>query len=171
MNLGIPEANESGVAGTQLPSSGERPLIDSELVNSPVAGLTIAKAVQGLAASNPRCLGGEVGATMIAGSFADAQRQLVYEQRDHSQTRLKLEQTQFALTNEKVTTATLSERLRANGRTRHFSNVGIAIGCTIVGLGVQSLQSNQPQGGAIFLAVGLLLVLLCFFLPTPDSKP
>lgn len=170
MSSGIPEPNTCGVSGTQQSPTGGPTLIDTELVESPLDGLTIASAVQGLATSHARSFGGEVGARLLAGSFADMQRQFFAEKRDHADTRSRLEQVQTSLTVEKINSATLSERLRSCSRTRHFSNIGVAIGCAIIGFGIQLLQSPQATIGGITLTLGLIVVIFCFLLSEPEPK-
>jgi hypothetical protein len=171
MNTSIPEPSSSEVGGTQLPGSADRPFIESELVESPMEGLTIAGTVQGLAASNPRSFGGEVTAKIIAGTISETLRQLTTEKRDHALTRATLDCVRAELTDERISSATISERLRSTARIRHFSNFGVAAGSAIVGFGIE--LSNSPGStpmGTTLVALGLCMIILCFFLSPSNSQ-
>lgn len=171
MNSSIPEPSNTEVGGIQLPCTEAHPLIESELVESPLEGLTIAGTVQGLAASNPRSFGGEVSAKIIAGTISETLRQLTTEKREHALTRATLDSVRAELTNERISSATISERLRSTGRIRHFSNFGVAAGSAIFGFGIDlSSSSTNTQIGSILLALGLCMIVLSFFLSPSNPQ-
>lgn len=165
----IPEPQETGGSGTQQESSPQ----DLQLVNPeiPVQGLPLAATVQGLAATRARSLGGEVAASLIAGSFNHLSQELATTKRELQETQRKLENSRNELSEANAKKSVLEERLSTLGRIKYFSNLGIAVGTALVGFGVDFVKGKTAENtGYILLALGSLLILLAWFSNPAKSK-
>lgn len=154
----IPTPEESGSDGTQKPATQE--LATPE---SPFGGLPITRVMEGLAASKSRSMGGEVAAGLIAGSFTQISHELQETKQDLRDTRSALDKAREDLSICKSRAAVLEERVESNLRGRHLRNLGIAVGTTMVGVGIELLKNDFNKYAYITFGLGVLLVLLGWF--------
>jgi len=157
----IPVPEDTGSSGTQLTGTGEI----VSIVKSPLEGLPIVQAVEGLAATRSRCFGGEVGTSLLAGSFAQLSYDLQTTRRELNNTREELKRTNGEMSNYKIRVAVLQERVFAYFRERLLKNLSITIGTTLVVIGM-GLYRNNLKYDYIICGLGALLLIFGWF-----SKP
>jgi hypothetical protein len=158
----IPVPEETGSSGTQLIGTGE---VFSIAKESPLEGLPIVQAVEGLVATRSRCFGGEVGTTLLAGSFAQLSYDLQTTKRELNNTREELKRTNGELSDYKIRVAVLQERVIAYLRERLLKNLSITIGTALVVIGM-GLYRNNLKYDYIVSGLGALLLIFGWF-----SKP
>ena len=163
----VPEINDSGSAGSQISSSGE--LLPPEIVN-PFEKQPIQEAASGLAASNPRSLGGEVGARFIAASVSHITNDLQETKRELSGVRKQLETTQSDLSDEKRNSAVLSERLSSISGVRHLKNVSIAAGTILTGIAIDFSRNAFDSMSIAIAVIGLLMIVMGWMSPKGGEK-
>ncbi|NKE70628.1 hypothetical protein [Candidatus Manganitrophus noduliformans] len=156
----IPEPTETGSAGTQQP--GIETAV-SAAQESPLDGLPIARAVEGLAATRSRSMGGEVAANLIAGSFSQLSYDLQETKQELRSTRQELERTREELSDYKTKAAVLEERVSTSFKGRHLRNLSITVGTFIIYLGIELYRNNIDKYPYILGGLGALLVLLGWF--------
>jgi len=153
----IPKPTETGSAGTQQAGSGALVTAAEE---SPLSGLPITQRVEGLAASHPRSMGGEVAANLIAGSFSQLSHDLETTRNELSAVRGELKQALNDLSDTKTRAAVLEERATAADRERHLKNLSITAGTILIGIGIELYRNNFDKSGVIVGVLGMLLVVL-----------
>jgi len=158
----IPVPEETGSSGTQLTGAGE---IISIAKESPLEGLPIVQAVEGLVAARSRCFGGEVGTSLLSGSFAQLSYDLQTTRRELNNTREELKRTNGEMSDYKIRVAVLQERVIAYFRERLLKNLSITIGTTLVVIGM-GLYRNNLKYDYIVGGLGALLLIFGWF-----SKP
>ena len=156
----IPEPEETGSSGTQLTGAAE---IVSPEEESPLKGLPIAQRVEGLAATRSRSLGGEVAAGLIAGSFAQLSYDLQTTRQELSITREELKRSLEELSDSKIKSAVLQERVNAYKRERHLKNLIITTGTALITFGIQFIRINLDTYGYILFFLGALLLIFGWF--------
>lgn len=163
----IPKPTDTGSAGTQLAGSGELVTVVKE---SPLTGLPISQRVEGLAATHSRSMGGEVAASLIAGSFTQLSHDLQATKQELSDTRQELKQTHGELSNAKTRVAVLEERVITTEREKHLKNFSITVGTVLIGIGIELYRNNLDRLGFIVGGLGLLLVFLGWFSRTGGAE-
>ncbi len=158
-NITIPEPENSGSDGRQVEADSTSELIEAK----PWEGLPMAKAIEGLAASNNRAFGGEVASALIAGATTQLALELQYSKAEI----LKLRETNDSLRDQlsKADTkkAVLEERIDAFRNNRHLRNIGIFIGTTLLAAGIKLFDINQSKYGYASLLFGALLLITCWY--------
>lgn len=152
----IPRPTETGSAGTQ--ESASMTLVAPEPPR-PLDGLPISQRVEGLAASRPRSMGGEVAAGLIAGSFTQLSHELSEARQQLKETQRDLHASQDALAGCRERSAVLDERVRASTRDRHLRNLCIAIGTALIGIAIEFVRNKLETTGYILGFLGALLLL------------
>ena len=166
--LEIPKPVDTGSAGTQASTAADAAI---PTVFAPFEGLPISRRVEGLAASKPRSMGGEVAASLIAGSFAQLSQELTDARGELKTTRSTINELKDALSECRERAVVLAERVRSYARDRHRRNVYIMVGTAIVGLGADFLRSDLDKQGLICGLLGLLLLAIGWFSgPKEDDK-
>ncbi len=156
----IPKPTETGSAGTQQAGTSALVTVTEE---SPLSGLPITQRVEGLAASHPRSMGGEVAANLIAGSFSQLSHDLQTTRDELNSTRGELKQALTDLSDIRIRAAVLEERANAAERDKHLKNLSIATGTILIGIGIELYRNNFDKFGFIVGGLGLLLVILGWF--------
>lgn len=152
----IPQPDDSGSSGTQKPTSAEVLSIDKV---SPLDGLPIAAAVEGLATTRSKSLGGEVAASLLAGSFTQLSYDLQRTRKQLDEAYNRLDEAERELSDAKTRVAVLEERVQSLSRERHRKNVSIASGMLLVSIGIELSRNNLASYGIILIILGVLLVL------------
>lgn len=165
--MDIPEPKNSGSSGTQQPSIVET--VDDSLI-SPFEGLPIQRAVEGVASSRTRSMGGEAAAGLLVGSFNQLAYDLQQTKEDLSRLRNEFTKSQSSLLDCKVQNATLGERLRSVSRTKHLRNLSITAGTVLIGVGIEFYRSNLDRFAFIVGLIGALLLFLGWFSLPGESK-
>jgi hypothetical protein len=170
MTRNLPAPDPSGSSGSQTVDTNNG---DSLIIEPPVTGLPFAQAIQGLAATHSRNLGGEIGARLIAGWSAQTAQDLNDTRQQLRSTQVKLDNTQDALNEERIKSASLTSTVNHLERSKNFSHLGIFIGTSFVALGIE-LSKGQPATqqtiGYITIALGSILTLVSWFLPPKPQK-
>lgn len=153
--MDIPKPPGGGSSGSQQPEPTEVTPIEPY---SPLSGLPLAQRVEGLAAAKPRNLGGEVAASLLAGSFSQmsADLQLHREQASLANDRANRLQQDLGASNTRV--AVLEERLSAFERTQTVKHISIFAGTALLAVAIDLFKADLKVLGGIVavLGVGLL---------------
>ncbi len=149
----IPKPEDSGSDGLQTKADAAGALIEPQPVGRPMA-----KAITGLAASNSRAFGGEVASALIAGATSQMAVELDQTRHELSEQRQKNDRLTSDLTDEKIMSAVLAERIDSFRSSRHLKNIGISVGSLILGLGVQAIRSETFAYGIAGVAIGIVLL-------------
>jgi len=155
----IPDPQKSGGAGTQAAASA--PANVTVLDDTPAYGTHITDALRGLAATNTKRMGGDVGAQLLVASVSTITDDLQSTKRELRETRQNLDKTKDELAATRVENGVLKERLSNLNGIRHLRNIGIVIGTALFGYG---LKMNSPGNiGHSLMAIGILMILLSWF--------
>jgi hypothetical protein len=152
----IPKPPGIGSAGNQQPEASDFTPIEPYV---PLTGLPMAQRVEGLAATKPRSLGGEVAATFLAGSFSQmsTELQLQREQASSAIERADRLQQQLAISTARV--AVLEERLAAYERIQTVKHIAVFAGTALLAVSIDLFKAELKGLGSIvgFLGAALLL--------------
>jgi hypothetical protein len=129
------------------------------VAHSPLEGLPIARAVEGLAATKARSMGGEVAAGLLAGCFQQVAHELEQTKEDLRTTRSDLDRTREDLSSWKQKAAVLQERVRAMAGGRHLKNLSLTAGTALVGFAVEFMRNNMKEVSYVLGGLGSLLIL------------
>lgn len=151
----IPEPEDSGSNGKQVKADIVEGVVDLQ----PVGRRTVANAITGLAATNARAFGGEIASTLIAGATAQMANELDQTRQELNDQRNKNEKLVSDLSNEKIKSAVLAERIDSYRSSRHLKNVSIAAGSLFFGTGVQLIRSGSTASGVAGVAIGSVLLI------------
>lgn len=163
----IPKPTETGSAGTQ--QAGTRALV-TIAEESPLSGLPITQRVEGLAATRPRSMGGEVAASLLAGSFSQLSLDLQTTRDELKDTRGELKQTLNHLSDAKTRAAVFEERASAAERGRHVKNLSNTGGTVLIGIGIELYRNSLNNLGIIAGGLGFLFVFLGWFTPKGEAE-
>lgn len=158
----VPVVDDSGSAGSQKASSGEVLPLEPE---SPFEQQPIQEAARGLAATNPRSLGGEVGARFVAASVTHLSNDLQETKKELANVRNRLDAAKDNLSAEKQNSAVLSERLRSIGGVRHIKNISIAVGTVLIGFAIDFSRNKFDSLSVIIAGIGLLMIVMGWVSP------
>lgn len=128
--------------------------------SAPFAQNHLATAIEGIAASSTRALGGEVGSAMVAAAtrqLVSDNEQLRAENRD---LRSRYDTQRNDLEDSRTKAAVLRERLSAEGRNRHLRNLSITIGVGLFGIGLNMARTEIDAASIGAMVVGVVLGLL-----------
>lgn len=164
--IDVPEPEDSGSDGRQEKSEHKSEVVDLQPVGRPME-----RAITGLAASNSRAFGGEVASTLIAGATSQMAVELDQIRKELHGQREKNERVMADLSEEKIKSAVLSERVDSFRSTRHLKNIGIAVGTLSLSVGLQLIDSNLSAYGVAALVIGSVLLLVSWMAaPKGDDK-
>lgn len=152
----IPKPEDSGSDGTQIKAEGET----QELVPAQPLAPSVAQAITGLASSHSRAFGGEVASTLIAGATSQMATELHETKQELASVREKTEALNSQLTDERVRSAVLTERLDSFRSTRHLKNIGVAVGTLLFGFGIQFARSGNVGVGVTSTVIGGVVILI-----------
>jgi hypothetical protein len=155
----IPKPTDSGSDGSQTEGNSLANLVEAKQFQE----LPIAKTIQGLAASNSRAFGSEIASALIAGATTQLASELQYAKQKNLTLRNQSEQLSEKLTDSRIENAVLKEKIYSFQSIRHFSNIGIAIGTGLLGVGLEFIRNNYDSYGYISVSIGTLLILLGWF--------
>jgi hypothetical protein len=163
----IPTPSESGVTGTQQLGSASTALVDA---TPPTHGLAMSQAIEGLAVTRPRGLGGDVPAALVAGAVSHLSHDL------RSAKRAIIEKDQLAetlhtdLTSAKVAVARLEERLGALATVQRLKQFSIFAGTAILGVAATLYPTNAEKTSYVLGAIGAGLLILGWFTGKPGGE-
>ncbi|AMC34549.1 hypothetical protein [Janthinobacterium sp. B9-8] len=152
----LPVPSETGASGTQVAGSSEPLSVDP---NPPIHGLPITQTMEVLAATRARSFGGEVAASLIAGSFTQMSHDLEVTRCDLRIRDEQLQKTHQELGDAKVTIATLRERVGAISRAQHLKQLSVFVGTAILGVAVDLYKNNIEKPSYLLGIVGVVLLL------------
>jgi hypothetical protein len=163
----IPIPDKSGGSGKQVADSSTS---DFHLAN-PLEGLPMAKAINGLASTHSRSLGGEVTSALIAG----ATTQLAWDYQDlkgrHNELSDRFDSQRDELENTRIQEAILKERIRSEGRNKHLRNLSITIGTSLIGMGIILCRGGLDwYSYSAAYGFGLVLLILGWLSGPKESK-
>lgn len=160
----MPTPTDSGASGTQ---QGDQ--VPDVQVESPMTGLPIVTTMEGLAAGHARSMGGEVTAALIVGSFKQMNHNLQEAQKELHDLRNKLEVDLGQLSDHKVKTAVLEERVKSFSRDRNIKNLCITIGMALIGIAIDLFRNNLRLLGVLMVILGVVLLLIGWLSPEGGS--
>ena len=146
----IPEPPGGGSAGKQQPVASDTTPIE---MYSPLAGLSLAQRVEGLAAARPRNFGGEIAANIIAGSFSQMSTDLQIQRENASTAIERVNDLQQELGKANTRVAVLEERLAAHERTQIVKHIAIFAGTALLAVAIDLIKAEM-------IAVGIIVALL-----------
>lgn len=111
----VPEPEESGSDGQQVRAEDKGDLSLPQPVGRPMTD-----AITGLASSNSRAFGGEVASTLIAGATSQMSVELDQTRKELTEQRKQNDQLSRELSDEKIRSAVLAERISSFHSTRHL---------------------------------------------------
>lgn len=152
----IPLPDKTGSDGSQVRADTQA----QELIPAKPSSMPMADAITGLASSNSRAFGGEVASTLVAGVASQMASELQNTKAELSSLRGRLDVSACDLTNERIKSAVLAERLHSFQATRHLKNVGVAIGTLLFGIGIQLARSGTIGMGVTAVVIGSVLILI-----------
>lgn len=158
----IPKVDDAGSEGSQVASSVE--LLPPEKTN-PFEQQPIEEAARGLAATNARSLGGEVGARFMAASVSHLSNDLQVTKRELSETREKLEVTRNELSKANVDVSVLREKISSISGVRHLKNISITAGTILFGIAIDFSRNEFNSMSVVLAGIGLLLVVMGWITP------
>ncbi len=159
----IPKPRDSGSDGSQISREQQEHLVEA----NQLAELPIASTIRGIAASNTKAFGSEVASALVAGTFSHLASELQSSKSEISSLRKKIESLAEELSIQKISNATLIERVNAGNQSRTMKNTGITVGTFLVTTSIAFFDSQAiGQGyGYAFLTVGAILVLAGWYAP------
>lgn len=150
----IPVPQNTGSAGSQGPSE----TCDIVEEARPFGGLPIAGALAGLAASNARALGGNIGSVMIAASARQMESEIWTLRQQLHESNGKVDTLRAQLEVERVKNATQEATLGSIGQTKHLRNFAITAGTALAMLPLSVGDSGLNAYTVGLMVAGLLLV-------------
>jgi hypothetical protein len=147
---------DSGVNGTQAAGPLEPQAIDA---TPPTHGLPITHVFEGLAATRSRSLGGEVAASLIAGSFTQLAHDLDITRKDLRMRDEQLRKANDELGSSKAKIAVLTERLGNTGRTQQLKQLSIFLGTALMSVAVDLYKNNLDKISYLLGLAGAILLL------------
>ena len=156
----IPEVGDTGSSGTQQETVEPIRIVR----DSPMAGLPIMQAVTGLAMAKPKSFGGEIGAHLLAATFTQLSYQLEETKQELRDTRNELKKCETELSDCRTKAAVLRERIDSYSKIHHLKNLSIAGGTILLGIGIQLHRSKMEGAGYFVAGLGVLFILLGWFL-------
>lgn len=156
----IPEPEDSGSSGTQVrgTTSGTSLVLERVPVGRPLE-----QAIVGLASTNSRNMGGEFGATLLAGSFSQISLELAETKEELKKCRSDLESSRTKLEQARVNIATINGKLTSVENEKAIRSVCLVAGTAVVGFGIDQVRGNQLAAGWILIGVGIALALVGWF--------
>lgn len=162
----IPELEETGSTGDQKAVAGE---VLPPQPDIPIRFGPMTEAVEGLASSNARAIGGQVPAAMISAFMRQQEMDLQDTKADLRSVRESLDQARSNLAKCRTHEAVLQHQVSSAATDRHLRNLGIAIGSVLLGLAV------NVDPGSLLLSIimgfaGAVLMLAGWFLPASGRQ-
>lgn len=156
----IPEPEDSGSSGTQVRGADTATSLVPERV--PV-GRPLEQTIVGLAATNPRNMGGEFGASLLAGSFSHISLELAETKEELRKCRADLDSSRSKLEEARVNVATIKEKLASAESEKSIRSVCLVGGTAVVGFGIDQVRGGQLTAGWILVGVGVVFALIGWF--------
>lgn len=158
--IDVPEPDDSGASGTQTQAKESAVSLVPERA---VVGRPLEQTIVGLAATNSRNMGGEVAASLLAGSFSHISHELSEARAEVKAIRKELDGANSSLQAEKVSNATLRGKLESVESEKAIRNVCLVAGTTIASFGVDQIRGNQLVAGITLVVIGVALALVGWF--------
>ncbi len=161
----VPEVEDTGSSGDQQESSTELILPKQDTPFEPIT-----EAINGLAASNTRSMGGEATARLIAADFQHMTNTLRETKGDLKEAQRELSEKQTELSECRVDKAILNERVSSASSGRHLRNLSIAVGTFLLGIAIDHSQNGIETLPWFVGIVGFILVITGWFWPSPEAQ-
>ena len=142
---------------------------DLEVV-TPFNGLPLAQAINGLASTNSRSMGGEVGAALLAGSFAQLSSDLIDARHIVSNKDTELQRVNTELSAKTTRVAVLEERLGSLSRNQRIKQIAVFAGTVLLSVAIDLWKSNNANIAVIIGLLGAVLLAFGGFSPAGGSK-
>lgn len=153
----IPVSENKGSSGGQMsPKDGH------EIIEKPPFQ-DMSQVVQGLAANKSKSFGGEIGASLLAGSFTQMANDLESKNIEIKEIRVSLENKYEELHKWKQRASVLEERVNANGKIRTLGNIAITLGTALVGISIELYRNALTAPSFVVAAIGVSLIMLGWF--------
>lgn len=152
----IPSPTDTGANGTQQVTKQDSETI---VAHSPLEGLPIARALEGLIASRPKSISGEATAGLLAGCFQYVSQELQQSQKNLQTTRSDLDRAREDLSICKQRTAVLQERVNSLASSRNLKNLCITVGMALLGIAAELMKNNMKEISYVLVGFGTLLTL------------
>lgn len=159
----IPKPDDSGVIGTQEPGTETTGALVSV---PPMQSMTMTQAIEGLAATRPRSLGGDVSAAFVAAAMSQTSQEL---QATRQSLQRKEDQLQLALddlTVAKVEIARLNGHLDVASSSQRLRRFSIFAGTALLGVAVDLYKNNYINMSYLIAALGAGLLLFGWLSPS-----
>jgi len=163
----VPEPEATGSTGTQR--SGSTDMIPSVNMGT-FDSLPITRAVEGLAATRSRGMGGEVVAGLLAGSFGQISHELAETKADLRVARAEITSTRDALSREQITNASLRQCVLSNESNRLIHNIAIFVGTILLGSSIEFYKSSYHVWAFVSGLLGVVLVLVGWLNPKKEVR-
>jgi hypothetical protein len=151
----IPELKDSGSDGSQVEAVSDFDFVEPK----PMLGQTIA----GLSSTNTRAFGGEVASAVLQVSIRQLELNLSESRYQNEKLHNENKELQTRVTDLRVNSSRLEERISAFRSIRHLRNFGIVVGTSALTISIQLFQSQKNSYGWLAVIVGVLLLLLSWF--------
>jgi len=115
--------------------------------------------MEALATNRPRSLGGEVAASLIAGSFTQLSHDLEVTRADLRTRDDQLRTVHVELGEARVKIAALRERVGSINRMQHLKQLSIFSGTALLGVAVDLYKNNLEKLSYLLGIIGVILLL------------
>lgn len=160
----IPVSDNRGASGGQsAPKQG------CEVTELPPLS-KMSSIVEGLAATKSKSFGGEIGASLLAGSFHQLSNDLDSAKVELREMREQLSNSNKELNNWKQNSLVLEERVLANGKIRTLGNAALTLGSVLVGVAIELYRSKMLNIAGAVALVGVIMFLLGWFTGLGNKK-
>ena len=162
----IPIPDTSGSTGDQTSNTGTAQLIEAR----PLDGLHMARAMDGLAESHSKSLGGGVAAALLAATtnqmacdYQELKQKLRELSDKHEKQRDELDET-------KTANAVFKQIINSDRQNKHFRNFAIAMGTGLIGTGIFLSRSELDNYAYGAYGIGLILLIVGWFTGPKEVK-
>ena len=158
----VPKPRDSGVSGTQEVGADNTTALQ---VIPPMQSVTMTQAIEGLAASRPRSLGGDVSAAFIAAAMSQMSQELQATRGSLREKEERLQVLSDELTQVKVRNASLTSHLGVAGKTQRLRQFSIFAGTAILGISVDLFKNENMSLALLTAAIGIGLLVFGWLSP------
>lgn len=162
----IPKAQDSGAFGSQAANDKPTQAIEA---TPPTYGLTLSKTVEGLAATRPRRLGGEVPAAFLAAALSQLERDndALHDKLDSRDREIC--QLQAELTAEKIAAARLKGARDSTRKANRLRNFGIFAGAALISAAIDLYKSSFFPIAILVATLGVVLLVISWWTATDGA--
>lgn len=148
----------SQTAQTNPSSKPAYPIAAVEFGASPLP-----EAICRISQANPRSLGGEIGAALIAAATVHLSHELLENKNELRETRNKANDLQATIAKKDVHIAVLTERIESVSRGKHIRNTFMVLGTALLGFAVELFRNKLTEYGWSCAFIGIVIILGTWF--------